>query len=206
MHRHFNFCSSLLVRDRQPAMNPMANEPTDDLLAALRLGSRPALQQVFYLHHGMVCSVIHRFIQDRDTVEDLAQEVFVRFWEKREQIQITTSLSAYLRRMAINEALGYLRRNKHLYDAEVTPQLADAHQENSAETQYLHTELELSVRAAIDTLPPKCREVFLLSRFEEMTYQEIADQMGISIKTVENQMGKALKILRERLKSYLAVD
>ncbi|MDX1943327.1 MAG: RNA polymerase sigma-70 factor [Saprospiraceae bacterium] len=183
----------------------MSNEKFDDVFLKLQAGDRSALRVLFHQHHPMVCSVIHRFIQDHGTVEDLAQEVFVRFWEKREQIQINSSLQAYLRRMAINEALGYLRRNKHLHDEEVTPQLADSNYDGSAEEHYLHNELEHSIRAAIDTLPPKCRTVFQLSRFEEMTYQEIADQMGISIKTVENQMGKALRILREKLKGYLSI-
>lgn len=183
----------------------MLNEQLDDVLQRLQNGDRSALQVLFHQHHGMVCGVIHRFIQDHSTVEDLAQEVFVRFWEKREQIQINSSLQAYLRRMAINEALGYLRRSKHLYDEEITPQVTATGMDGSVEEKYLHTELEQSVRDAIDTLPPKCRTVFQLSRFEEMTYLEIADQMGISIKTVENQMGKALRVLRERLKGYLSM-
>jgi RNA polymerase sigma-70 factor (ECF subfamily) len=181
----------------------MTNERSDDILTQLRTGDRLALQTIFQQQYGMVCSVIYRLIKDNNTAEDLAQEVFVRFWEKREQIQITSSLPAYLRRMAINEALGYLRRNKHLHDEEITPQYTDNQTSGDAEIQYLQSELEQNVRAAINTLPPKCRTVFQLSRFEELTYQEIADQLGISIKTVENQMGKALRLLRERLKGYL---
>lgn len=182
----------------------MVNEKLDDILLRLRAGDRAALQHLFHQQYPLVCGVMHRFIADRSTVEDLAQEVFVRFWEKREQIQITSSLPAYLRRMAINEALGYLRRSKHLNDEEITPQFASLDGTGTVEEQYLHTELEGSIRSAIDELPPKCRTVFQLSRFEELTYQEIADQMGISVKTVENQMGKALRILRERLRGYLS--
>ncbi len=183
----------------------MADPHLDDVLTRLQAGDRSALQVLFQQHHPMVCGTMYRFVKDQSTVEDLAQEVFVRFWEKRESIQINTSVQAYLRRMAINEALGYLRRNKHQYDEEVTPQTPVGEAENSVEQQYLHSELEQNVRAAIDTLPPKCRTVFHLSRFEDMTYQEIADQMGISIKTVENQMSKALRILREKLKGYLTM-
>ena len=104
--------------------------------------------------------------------------------------------------MAINEALGYLRRNKRYQEDEFDLSLEPG-EGPSAEAHYLHLELEQNVKDAIDTLPPKCRAVFQLSRFEELTYNEIADQMGISVKTVENQMGKALKILRERLRGYL---
>lgn len=177
----------------------------DDVLTRLQAGDRSALQILFHEHHAMVCGVMYRFVKDQSTVEDLAQEVFVRFWEKRETIQINSSVQAYLRRMAINEALGYLRRNKHQYDEEITPQTPNMGTDSSVEEQYLHSELEQNVRAAIDMLPPKCRTVFHLSRFEDMTYQEIADQMGISIKTVENQMSKALRVLREKLKGYLTM-
>lgn len=136
-------------------------------------------------------------------MEDLAQEVFVRFWEKRHSLQITSSLPGYLRRMAINEALGYLRRNK-LFTEELDPK-TNTELSPDVEGQLLHSELEQQIRDAIDQLPPRCRTVFQLSRFEELTYQEIADQLDISIKTVENQMGKALKVLREQLHQYLKV-
>ncbi len=178
-------------------------EKLDDIFLRIRAGDRAALQHLFHQQYPMVCGVMHRFITDRSTVEDLAQEVFVRFWEKREQIQINSSLQAYLRRMAINEALGYLRRSKHLNDEEITSQFSSLDGDGTVEEKYLQTELEQNIRSAIDELPPKCRTVFQLSRFEEMTYQEIADHLEISVKTVENQMGKALRVLRERLKGYL---
>lgn len=180
----------------------MPDEKTDDILARLRNDDKSALRELFQEFYQPVCQAINRFIRDKSKVEDLAQEVFIRFWEKRHQIEINSSLPAYIRRMAINEALGYLRRNKYEDDREITPEMAPG-TEDSAEEQFLHQELELRVRAAINELPPKCRMVFQLSRYEDLTYKEIADQMDISVKTVENQMSKALRILRERLRSYL---
>jgi RNA polymerase sigma-70 factor (ECF subfamily) len=147
-----------------------------------------------------VCSA-----RDQATLlEDLAQEVFFRFWQKRHQIEITASLDAYLRRMAVNEGLAYLRSRKY-FTEEIEPHSAHFSDTNNAEDRYLHAELEQNIRSAIDVLPPKCRMVFQLSRYEEMSYQEIANQMGISIKTVENQMGKALKVLRHELQGYLHI-
>lgn len=176
----------------------------DDLLRRFKLGDSTALKVLFQQHYGLVCRTISRFISDQVLVEDLAQEVFLRFWEKRGQIEITTSVPAYLRRMAINEALAWLRRNRGFGQEELTAQTPSGVSADG-EAMFLHNELNLSIHEAIDGLPPKCRAVFQLSRFEEMTYPEIARQMGISVKTVENQMGKALKILRERLKGYLQV-
>ena len=177
---------------------------SEDLLPRLRAGDKSALKVLFDANYQMVCSTIHRFIRDHSLTEDLAQEVFVRFWEKRTQINITSSVDAYLRRMAVNEALGHLRRNKNRFEEEITPNLSGGAEEG-VERQFLQDELETQVRDAINELPPRCRAVFKLSRFEDMTYQQIADQLGISVKTVENQMGKALKYLRERLHGYLQV-
>ena len=180
----------------------MSTQRAENILTRLKSDDRAALKDLFQEHYPLVCQAIHRFIRDHATTEDLAQEVFLRFWEKRHSIEVTSSLPAYLRRMAINEALGYLRRSKRYEEDEFTPE-NEAGTHASAEETYLHSELQESVTAAINTLPPKCRTVFQLSRYEELTYREIADQMGISVKTVENQMGKALKILRERLQGYL---
>ena len=180
----------------------MSTERAEDILTRLKSDDRAALKDLFQEHYPLVCQSIHRFIRDHATTEDLAQEVFLRFWEKRHSINVTSSLPAYLRRMAMNEALGHLRRNKRYEEDEFIPE-NETETGPSAEESFLHGELQESVTAAINTLPPKCRTVFQLSRFEELTYKEIADQMGISVKTVENQMGKALKILRERLRGYL---
>ena len=180
----------------------MSTERAEDILTRLKSDDRAALKDLFQEHYPLVCQSIHRFIRDHATTEDLAQEVFLRFWEKRHSINVTSSLPAYLRRMAMTEALGHLRRNKRYEEDEFIPE-NETETGPSAEESFLHGELQERVAAAINTLPPKCRTVFQLSRFEELTYKEIADQMGISVKTVENQMGKALKILRERLRGYL---
>jgi RNA polymerase sigma-70 factor (ECF subfamily) len=180
----------------------MPKEKLDDILSRLQNSDETILRELFDLYYLQVCGAIQRFIKDRNLVEDLAQEVFIRFWEKRQQINITSSIPAYLRRMAINEALGYLRRNKRFQQEELDTNM-NMGTDRSGEEQFMAGELQQQVTQAIDCLPPKCRAIFQLSRFEELTYKEIAEKLGISIKTVENQMGKALKILRRELGSYL---
>ncbi len=182
----------------------MTDKQQEDILHRLKENDRTALKELFQLHYLPVCQSIHRLVKDKSTVEDLAQEVFLRFWNKRHQIQIKSSLPAYLRRMATNEALGYLRSRKTFEEEEVILNQETEGAQN-VEMQFLNTELEDHIKAAINGLPPKCRAVFVLSRFEELTYQEIADKMGISIKTVENQMGRALRLLRTKLRSYLSL-
>ncbi|MEZ4985061.1 MAG: RNA polymerase sigma-70 factor [Saprospiraceae bacterium] len=171
-------------------------------LVQLRAGDRSALKQIFDAQYQPVCHAIYRFVQDPGLSEDLAQEVFVRFWEKREDIHIESNLGAYLRRMAVNEALAYLRKKSRFLADELPAQLP-GQQAAAADEQLATTELAERITHAINELPPRCRVVFQLSRFEEKSYQEIADSLDISIKTVENQMGKALKLLREKLGDYL---
>lgn len=174
----------------------------DLLLTRLRAGDRSALRAIFEQHYPIVCSVIRRYIADPGLEKDLAQEVFVRFWEKRLQIDITSNLGAYLRRMAVNEALGHLRRKNRFAPDELPEQLPHS-TTGAADEQLQASEMQQAVNRAIAALPERCRLVFQLSRYEEMTYREIADQLRISVKTVENQMGKALRSLRESLAEYL---
>lgn len=180
----------------------MENTRHQNWLGQLRSGDRSAMRSIFDQQYEPVCKAIFRFVQDPGLTEDLAQEVFVRFWEKRENIQVDSNLPAYLRRMAVNEALAYLRK-KTRYLADELPVQLPGQQVAAADEQLATEELSQRIAAAINTLPPRCRAVFQLSRFEEKTYQEIADTLDISIKTVENQMGKALRILREKLGDYL---
>ena len=180
------------------------SDETKDILSRLQSDDAAFMKDLFQDHYLMVCKTIYRFVSDHSLTEDLAQEVFIRLWQKRYELNITHSFVAYLRRMAVNEALGHIRKNKRSRTDELDPALHDG-MENGTEDQFFHGELKDRVTIAINTLPPRCKAIFQLSRFEEMTYKEITEKMDISIKTVENQMGKALKILREKLKGYLVV-
>ncbi|MEM1217152.1 MAG: RNA polymerase sigma-70 factor [Bacteroidota bacterium] len=182
----------------------MENLLHQDWLTRIRSGDQRALQAVFDQQYEAVCRAIFRFVQDPGLSEDLAQEVFVRFWDKRNNIQIDSNLSAYLRRMAVNEALGYLRK-KSRFVADELPLHLPGKQAASADEALANQELSQRIQHAVASLPPRCRAVFQLSRFEDKTYQQIATHLDISPKTVENQMGKALRILREKLGDYLTI-
>ena len=161
------------------------------------------VKQLFYEFYPFLCTTIFRIVKVRAIAEDLAQDTFFKFWEKRNSIEINTSLKAYLRRMAINEGLYYLRKNKK-FQREDGVEPGDLQGlTDTVEEQLLQQELADKISDAIKQLPPRCQEVFRLSRFEDLSYREIADKMEISLKTVENQMGKALKILRISLKDYI---
>ena len=187
----------------------MPIQKLEDILSRLRSDDPLVLKELFQQHYTSICSTIHRFIKGKNLVEELAQNVFIRFWEKRHTIQINSSVPAYLRRMAINEAIGYLRKDQKVravgdFQEEENRNL-QATEDYTSEDALMYGELKDKITAAIDELPPKCRAIFQLSRFEELTYKEIAERLDISVKTVENQMGKALKVLRQRLGPYLAL-
>ena len=158
------------------------------------------VEQLFKQYYGFVCNIIHAYIKDRSKTEDIAQEMFMELWVKRDQLQIHTSTSAYLRRMAVTRTLNYIRdAKKHQWeDLEVfqTEEPGRIGHEADVIRKLEETELKIRIDHALEGLPEKCRLVFLLSRQEEMSYAEIAGHLGISIKTVENQIGKALKLLR----------
>lgn len=181
----------------------METKKTDELLSQrLKANDQSAFQTVFQTHYASVCKTIRKFIHDTNTVEDLAQDVFIRFWERRHQIEVKTTFGAYLYRMGINEALTYIRKQKR-YQKDDIDGYSFSDNSSSAIQVMEGAELKVKIKAAIDSLPPKCRTVFLLSRQEEMSYKEIAAKLEISIKTVENQMGKALKVMRMHLKDDL---
>lgn len=181
----------------------MLNIDEKEILKLLKADDPGTVKQLFYQFYPFLCNAVFRILKDKALAEDLAQDTFFKFWEKRETINIQTSLKAYLRRMAVNEALYYLRKNKKFQKADGVEPSDLGVTTDTVEEQLLHQELEEKIGAAIKTLPPRCQEVFRLSRFEDLSYKEIAAKLEISIKTVENQMGKALKILRAALKDYM---
>ncbi len=164
------------------------------------LSQMGSFEQLFRSHYAFVCSVVFKYVTDKSKVEDIAQEIFAELWVKKDSIQIHTSLGAYLRRMAVSRALNYIRdtRKYNWDDLDMTNESTQEslYQDASIILQLEEAELKQKIEVAIQQLPEKCRIVFLLSRHDELSYAEISRQLNISVKTVENQIGKALKLLR----------
>lgn len=130
-------------------------------------------------------------------------DAFINLWEKRESIDLSKSVKSYLATSIHNRCLNYLRDNKK-FDREILTfenLLPDIEPEGI--DNLIAGELETRINEAIAELPEKCREVFMLNRFENLKYQEVADKLQISVKTVETQMSKALQVLRTKLADYL---
>ena len=177
----------------------IVSEP--DCLAALRGGDEQALRTLFDRYYPALVGELVRLVPDVETAKDLAQEVFVELWRRREQLEIHTSVGAYLRRAAVNRALNYIKaQRRYRFDGdERLPELADAPASETHEAGQARESLESALHRAIEALPERCRLVFNLSRFGELSHREIAEQLDISVKTIENQITKAMKLLREAL-------
>lgn len=176
----------------------------DELRKLFRQAPEEAMEVLFREHYPSICRTILRIVPDPGIAEDIAQEVFFELWRKRDKIEVNTSFGAYLRRAARNRSLNYLRDQKvPLAGEDQLPILENA--QPDADQKIAARDLQAVIDRAVDELPARCRLVFTLSRFEDMTYQQIADELDISIKTVENQISKALRLLREAIGPYLSL-
>jgi RNA polymerase sigma-70 factor (ECF subfamily) len=172
-------------------------------IEALTVGDITAFEMLFRTYYQPLCNYAYTFLQDKEDAEEIVQSTFLLVWEKRETLAIRTSVRPYLYAMVRNACLNIIKHEK-IKQKYVGEEMALADRSHdSVANAVASNELEYRIKVAMEELPEQCRMVFKLSRFEELKYAEIADQLNISIKTVENHMGKALKIMREQLKDYL---
>lgn len=161
-------------------------------------------ERVFKEHFKSLHAYAGSILRDSDEAEEVVQNVFYKLWEKKEKIDEIQSVQAYLYRSVYNECMNFVKHEKvkQNYEAHAVHHgnIASSAVDN-AETK----ELEERIGNALNDLPEQCRTIFQMSRFEELKYREIADKLGLSVKTIENQMGKALKILRTKLADYINV-
>ena len=162
--------------------------------------SELVFEKEFKKHYKWLVGVAARIINDSNTAEDLVQETFIALWEKRNEIELQGSLQGYLRTAVVNRSLNYLRGKVKFTGEEINEHkqwVSDA--THLADAALLSGETENKVNRVISQLPEAQRLVFILSRFEEMSYREIAERLNISIKTVEKHMTSSLKQLRKYL-------
>lgn len=167
------------------------------------MGDITAFEMLFRTYYQPLCHYAYSFLQDREDAEEIVQSTFLLIWEKRETLAIRNSVKPYLYAMVRNACLNVIKHEK-IRQRHAGEEMALGDRGHDTVTHaVISNELEYRIKEAMEELPEQCRMVFKLSRFEELKYSEIAEQLNISIKTVENHMGKALRIMRERLKDYL---
>lgn len=187
-------------------MGKMAAVTDPDLFIRLRAGESSALDELFRRYYVDLCRTALRFVNNEQEAEDIVQNLFVALWEKRAgQGDEPGSVAAYLRRAVRNRSLNYLRDRKRIPidDTDIPETLAA---KELADDELTQDELRDRIHKAIDTLPERCRLVFVMSKVEEMSHKEIAEAMEISPKTVENQMTRAYRFLREWLSLILLIS
>jgi RNA polymerase sigma-70 factor (ECF subfamily) len=165
----------------------------------------PEFESLFKKHYEELISLSFNIIRDKDSAKDVVQEVFVNLWKNKGSINFGGQIKHYLFKATAHTSLNHLRSSRKLYRLEDYDQVKHLAANPGTETASFK-ELELRSRQAIDRLPAQCKTIFLLSRHEGLKYQEIADTLGLSVKTVETQMGIALKKLRDDLKPFLALE
>lgn len=175
------------------------------ILDKLRSGDEQVFEEIFRTYYERLCNYANTILNDMDEAEEMVQNAFITVWEKHESLEIHTSLKSYLYRSVHNSCLNRVKHYKvRQIHGEAIKHQADILYDDASE-DLVGKELEGVINQAIEELPQQCRMVFRLSRFENLSYAEIAEQLNISVKTVENHMVKALKTLREKLKDYLPV-
>ncbi len=162
-----------------------------------------SFERLFTTHFKRLYAYALTIVKDGITAEEMVQQVFFKIWEKKGRVDIHSSVEAYLYRSVYHESLNYLKHQKVKAAHQSYAVHRGGEQAGSASSKVQLSELQQKLDKALSELPEQCRTIFQMSRFEELKYQEIADKLGLSVKTVENQMGKALKILRVKLADYL---
>lgn len=173
----------------------------NDLLTRLKQSDEEAFETIFNTYYASLCLFGSQFLGDDAKAEEITQDLFVNLWSKRDSLHIDRSLRSYLFHAVKNQCLNWIQHTK----------VREKHAENVKERfnrewnesdYFLEVGLSEKIAASIESLPEKRREIFKLSREQGLKYQEIADRLGLSVKTVETQMGLALKQLREQLRDY----
>jgi len=162
-----------------------------------------AFEQVFKTHYKSLFAYAITILKSEAAAEEIVQNVFLRLWEKKLPLPPGTQLKPYLYRAIHNESLNHIKHEKVKSRYQLYAVSKGEGQEQPASKKIMTAELEKKIQEALNELPEQCRTIFQLSRFEELKYREIAEQLDISVKTVENQMGKALKLLRTKLAEFL---
>lgn len=172
-------------------------EDKDDLLLLnfIRRGDQQAFKNLFDAYFTPLCRFMYIYINKKEVVEELVLDIFTYVWENKETLQVYLSFKAYLFQSARNRALNELRKkNVTISLDELNADVADTYLDSLEKD-----ELFILVQEAVSALPDRCREVFQLSRNKNLSNKEIAEQLDISVKTVEAQITKALKKIKEFL-------
>ncbi|MFT4664018.1 MAG: RNA polymerase sigma-70 factor (ECF subfamily) [Polaribacter sp.] len=174
----------------------------EELWTKVKADDQAAFRQLFDRYYKYLLVTVVNVTGDRTLAKDAAQEVFFELWKKRSSLTISSAFKAYIRRAVLNRSFNVMKTQSRFTDEESIPERQDL--ADSPLSMLENNDLQRILNQSIEKLPERCRMVFTLCRIEGMSHKEIAEQMGTSTKTVEHQMTKALKILKDTLTPYLS--
>jgi RNA polymerase sigma-70 factor, ECF subfamily len=193
-----NTSTAVAPRNRKSGSNTSINEL---LNRVLEKGDYPAFEKLFHSSYRSLCTFCFRFVQVREVAEEVVSEVFFKIWNNRKRIMITSSAESYLYTSVRNLALDHLRKEKRSLWTDLDSAMQTASSAHDPLQQREFEETRQLLEDAVNKLPKQCRLIFQLSRDQGMKYHEIAEMLQLSVKTIETQMGRALKSLRMTLKA-----
>ncbi len=170
----------------------------------IKKGDKAAFNKLFLRYYDRLCQFVGYYIRDTDVAENIVQELFFRIWINRTTWNFTPNIVSYLYKAARNYSLNHLKNNK-IKDKFLDDYSESFNLSETPEKEFIDREFNNKVHEAINELPEQCRIIFKMKKFDGLKYAEIADIKNISIKTVETQMGRALKHLRKKLAVLLTV-
>ncbi|MDL2311723.1 RNA polymerase sigma-70 factor [Bacteroidales bacterium OttesenSCG-928-B11] len=172
-------------------------------IEGLQVGDYKTFENLFVTWHKPLYLYAYSMVQNAEDAEDIVQKMFCKLWDQAGKIEIHTSMKSYLYRFVHNECLNRIKNRQIKEGAHQQLGYIQGDSCNSTEQQFAARELSEQIELAIEALPPRCREVFKLSRYEYLSHREISQRLNITTNTVETQIVKALRMLRVSLKDYL---
>lgn len=170
-----------------------------DIIRRIRQGDKEQFESLFRSSYVSLVRYARTLIKDQDTAEEIVQDLFFRIWQDREKIKIESSLNGYLFRSVHNRCLHHIEHNRVIErHAEEMSHLQSESQESPGDILN-YKELQAKIATILEKLPERCGKIFYMSRFEGLKYNEIARKLSVSVKTVESNMGRALKEFRKEL-------
>ena len=173
------------------------------LIEALRNRDKVAFDYIFNYYYSALCAFSMQYVNDHDTVEDLVQDMFVSLWVEAPKLQIQSSLKSYLFTSVKNRCFDFRKHKKVTEKYQTYFLFSSDGSDISAESHFSESELRQTIQKSLKKLPPRCREIFELSRLNGLSNKEISEKLEISKRTVELQISNALKILRKELADFL---
>jgi RNA polymerase sigma-70 factor (ECF subfamily) len=166
------------------------------------------IEKIYVAHYWRAVNYANQFLRDKETAKEIAQDAFVSLWERRESMDLERNVEYYLMSTVRNKVFNLLRerqrRSKRMgVEIPVSDRLNLLALTDNSSERMLYSELSMIIRKTLNSMPAKIKETFLLCREEELSYKEVADKLGVSVKTVEYRISKSLVILREALRDYL---